>query len=79
MGLHRPQASIFPIVSKHLQDKALENDEEYECIPIKPLDSRGSGKHSTPQKGEEPAAADALSDQLKQIPTQELQQLMSGL
>ena len=79
MGLHRPYASIFPIVSKLLQDKALEEGEEYEYIPIKPLDSRGSWKHSTPKQGEEPAAADALSDHLKQMPTQELQQIMSAL
>ena len=51
LGLHRPKASIFPIVSKLLQDKALEEGEEYEYIPIKPLDPRGPGKHSTPKKG----------------------------
>ena len=79
LGLHRPHASIFPILSKLLQDKALEKDEEYEYISIKPLDPRGPGKHSTLKKGEEPAAADALSDQLKQMPTQELQQIMSAL
>ena len=51
LGLHEPQASIFQIVSKLLQDKALEEGEEYEYILIKPLDSRGSVKHSTPKKG----------------------------
>ena len=66
LGLHRPHASIFQIVSKLLHDKVLEDGEKYEYIPIKPLDPRGPGKHSTPKKGEEPAAADALSDQLKQ-------------
>ena len=50
LGLHRPQASVFQIVSKLLQDKALEEGEEYEYIPSKPLDSRGSGKHSTHKK-----------------------------
>ena len=79
LGLHKPHANIFPILSKLLQDKALEEGEEYEYIPIKPLDSRGSGKHSTSKKGEEPTAADALSDYLKQLPTQELQQIMSAL
>ena len=59
LGLHKPQASIFQIVSKPLQDKALGESEEYEYIPIKPLDPGGSGMHSTPQKGENPAA-DAL-------------------
>ena len=50
--LHRPQASIFQIVSKLLQDKALEEGEEYEYVPIEPMDPRGPGKHSTPKKGE---------------------------
>ena len=45
LGLHRPHASIFPIVSKLPHHKALEEGEEYEYIPIKPLDPRGSGKH----------------------------------
>ena len=79
LGLQRPQASIFQIISTLLQDKTLEEGEEYEYIPIKPLDSRGSGKHLTPKKGEEPAATNALSDWLKQMPTQELQQIMSAL
>ena len=51
LGLHKPQASIFQIVSKLLQDKALEKGGEYEYIPIKPLDLRGSGTYSTPKKG----------------------------
>ena len=60
LGLHRPHASIFPIISKLLQDKTQEDNEEYAYIPIKPLDARGPGKHSTPKKGQEPAADDAL-------------------
>ena len=79
LGLHRPQTSVFQIVSKLLQDKALEEGEEYEYSPIKPLDPRGSGKHSTPKKGEEPAAANALSEHLKQMPTRKFQQVMSAL
>ena len=77
--LHRPQASIFPIVSKLLQGKALEEGEEYEYIPIKPLDPRGSGTLSTPKRGKNPDAADALANRLKQMATQELQQIMSAL
>ena len=34
LGLHKPHASIFQIVSKLLQDKSLEEGEEYEYIPI---------------------------------------------
>ena len=62
LGLHKLQASIFQIVSKLLQDKALEEGEEYEYIPIKPLDPRGSGTLSTPKRGENPAADDALAE-----------------
>ena len=51
LGLHKPQTSIFQIVNKLLQDKALEEGEEYEYIPIKPSDPVGSGTHSTPKKG----------------------------
>ena len=47
LGLYKPQASIFQIVSKLLQDKALEEGEEYEYIFIKPMDPTGSGTHST--------------------------------
>ena len=74
LGLHKPPSSMLTIVSKLLQDKALEEGEEYEYIPIQPLNPGGPGKHSTPKKGEGPAAADALPYQLKQMPTQELQQ-----
>ena len=34
LGLHRPPSSMLSIVSKLLQDKALEEGEEYEYIPI---------------------------------------------
>ena len=50
---------VFPIVIKLLANKALEEGEEYEYIPIEPLDPRGAGgagKHSTPKRGEEPVA-----------------------
>ena len=39
----------------------------------------GPGKYSTPKKREGPAAADAFQYELKQMPTQELQQMMSSL
>ena len=79
LGLHKPASSMLSIFSKLLQDKALEEDGEYEYIPIQPLDPVSPGKHSTPKKGEVPAAPDALPYQLKQMSTQELQQIMSYL
>ena len=57
---------------------ALEEREEYEYIPIKPLDPWGSGKHYTPKRGEETAAT-ALAEQVKSMTTQEPQQIMSAL
>ena len=67
---------MFTIVSKLLQDKALEEGEEYEYIPIHPL---GPGDHSTPRKKGGPAAPEALPYELKPIPMQELQQLLNYL
>ena len=74
----RPQADTFHIVVKLLADKALEEGEEYEYMPIEPLDTRGAGKHSTPKKRGEPVAT-ASAKQLKSLETQELQQIMSAL
>ena len=74
----KPQADFFPLVVKLLADKALEEGEEYEYIPFKPLDPRGAGKHSTPRRREEPAVT-ALAKQLKSLETQKLQQIMSAL
>ena len=79
--LHRPLADNFPIVTKLLQDKALEEGEEYEYIPIEPLEPKGAGgpmKHSTSKRREEPTAI-ALAEQLKTMTTQELQNIMSAL
>ena len=79
LGLHKPQSSILQIVNKLLQDKALEEGEEYKYIPIKPLDPVGSGTHSTSKKGKNPIAAEALANQLKEMTTHELQQILSAL
>ena len=76
LGLCTPPSGMLTIVSKLLQDKALEEGEEYEYIPIHPLDP---GDHSTPRKKGGPAAPDALSHELKQMPMQELQQLLTYL
>ena len=69
LGLHKP-SGMLTIVSKLLQDKALEEGEEYEFIPIPPLEP---GDHSTPRKKGRPAAPDMLPNELKQMPMQKLQ------
>ena len=81
MVIQNPHPNIFATVIKLLADKALEEGEAYEYIPIDPLDPRGAGgtgKHSTPKRGEEPVAT-ALAKQLKSLETQKLQQIMSAL
>ena len=52
-----------------IQDKALEDGEDYEYIPIHPLDPGDPGDHSTSRKKGGPAAPDALLHELKQMPT----------
>ena len=79
LSLHKPKSGMFTIVSKLLQDKALEEGEEYEYIPIHPLDPGELGDHSTPRKKGGPAAPDALTHELKQMPMQELQQLLTSV
>ena len=76
LGLHKPKSAMLTIVSKLLQDKELEEGEDYEYIPIPPLDPED---HSTPKKKGGPAAPKALTHELKHMPTQELQQLLSSL
>ena len=75
----KPHLSIFLIVTKLPADKALEEGEEYEYIPIEPLETKGAGgpgKHSTPKRGDEPVTT-ALAKQLNPR-AQELQQIMSA-
>ena len=78
LGLHKPSSSMLAIASRLLQGKDLE-DEEYEYIPIQPLDPGVPKDHSTPKKNGGLAAPNALSHDLKHMPTQELQQLLTSL
>ena len=78
LGLHKPKSGMLTVVSKLLQGKDLEEGEEYEYIPIHPLDPEVPEDHSTPKKKGGPAAP-ALAHELKHMPTQELQQLLSSL
>ena len=49
LTLDRPRGEIIPIIAKLLEDKALEDGEEYEYILI--MEAEGSPKFSTPKKG----------------------------
>ena len=76
LGIHKPESAMLTIVSKLIQNKELEEGEEYDYIPIPPLDPED---HSTPKKKGGPAAPKALTHDIKQMPTQELQHLLSSL
>ena len=50
LTIKKQHLSILPVVTKLLEDKALEEGEEYEYILIEPLEPKGAGgpgKHST--------------------------------
>ena len=76
LGIHKPKSAMLTIVSKLIQGKELEEGEEYDYIPIPPLDPED---HLTPKKKGGPAAPKALTHDIKQMPTQELQHLLSSL
>ena len=81
LSIQQPCASIYSIVSRLLEDTALEKGEEYELIPIEPLEPKGDGgpqPHSTPKKKAEPIAS-VLAEQFKQLESQDLQQILSAI
>ena len=63
LTLDRPKGEIFPIIAKLLEDKALEDGEEYEYIP---MEAEGSLQFSTPKKGEEPVIPQ-LTEHIKSL------------
>ena len=79
LGLHKPSSSMLYIASRLLQGKDLEEDEDYEYVSIQPLDPGVPEDHSPPQKKGGPAAPNALSHELKHMPTQEFQQLLTSI
>ena len=69
LSVRQPCASIYTIVSKLLENKALEEGEEYEFIPIEPEEPRGAEipqPHSTPKKIVEPVAT-VLAEQFENL------------
>ena len=57
LGIYKPKSAMLTIVNKLTQGQELEEGEEYEYIPIPPLDP---DNHSTPKKKGGPAAPKAL-------------------
>ena len=75
LTLDKPRGEIIPIIAKLLEDKALEDGEEYEYIP---MEVEGSPQFSTPYKGEEPVIPQ-LVEHFKSLQTFELKQLMTAI
>ena len=81
LSVRQPCASIYNIVHKLLENKTLEEGEEYEFIPIEPEEKKGTEgpqPHSTPKKKAEPVAT-LLAKQFKQLESQDLQQILSAI
>ena len=77
----QPHASIYNIVNKLLENKTLEEGEEYEFIPIEPEEKKGTEEpqhHSNTQKKAE-SIATVLAEQFKQLESQDLHQILSAI
>ena len=81
VSIRQPHASIYSIVTKLLENKALEEREEYEFIPIESEEQKGAEgpqPHSIPKKKAMPIAT-VLAEQFKQLESQDLQQILSAM
>ena len=79
LTIRQPSSSALNIVTKLVENKPLEEGEKYEILLIKP-EGRGGAEnpqpHSTPKGKAEPVAS-VLTEQMKQLGTQELQKVLS--
>ena len=78
LSIRQPPSSAINIIRKLVENKPLEEGEKYELLPIKP-EGRGAESpqpHSTPKGKAEPVAS-VLTEQMKQLGTQELQKVLS--
>ena len=78
LSIRQPPSSALNIVKKLVENKPLEEGERYEILPIK-TEGRGAESpqpHSTPKGKAEPVAS-VLTEQMKQLGTQELQKILS--
>ena len=77
--IRQPPSIIVNIIKKLVEKKPLKEGEKYELLPIEPERGRGSEGpqlHSTPKRKAEPVAS-FLTEQRKQLETQELQKVLS--
>ena len=75
LTLDRPKREIISIIAKLLEDKPLEDGEEYEYIPI---EAGGSPQFSTTKKGEESLIPQVV-EHFKSLQTSELKQIMTAI
>ena len=75
LTLDRPKREIIFTIAKLLEDKVLEDGEEYEYIPI---EAEGSCQVSIPKKGKEPAIPQ-LVEHFKSLQTSELKHIMTAI
>ena len=68
LTLDRQRMEVIPIIAKPLEDKALEEGEEFEYIP---MEAGGSPHFFTPKKGEEPVIPQ-LAEHIESLQTSEL-------
>ena len=75
LTIRQPSSSVLNVVRKLVENKPLEEGEKYETLPIKPEGREGAESpqpNSTPKGKAEPVAS-VLTEQMKQLGTQELQ------
>ena len=81
LTVRQQPSSALNILSKLLENKPLEEGEKYELLPIVPEERRGAEglqPHSTPKRKAEPLAS-VLTEQMKQLGSQELQKVLSAV
>ena len=75
LTLDRSKKEIISIAAKLLENKALEEGEDFEYIPI---EAEGAPQFFTPKKGEDPVIPQ-LVEHFKSLQTSELKQIMTAL
>ena len=81
LSVRQPQASIYNIVNKLLEDKTLEEGEGYEFIPIEPEEKKGAEgpqAHSTSKMKADPIAI-VLAEQFKLVESLDCHQIPSAI
>ena len=79
LKLRIPRVEMVLIIEKLLDDKALEEGEEYEYIPIESSKNVEPVLHFTPKKNEVPAAVGTLVGNIKKLPLDDLKQVLSTI